>query len=88
MIFRIPAKVFIINIYFSNVKCFLHTVSLLQLLLPGCPHILHLLVDEIVFSEDSGFVEEVLHHLEESRILEKKYFYTDIFLSQQIFFVL
>ena len=68
--------------------CCLHTVSLLQLLLPGCPHSLHLFVDEIVFSEDSGFVEEVLHHLEESRILEKRILYRYIFIAANIFCII
>ena len=80
MILRIPAQGQGNNLQITN-KCCLHTVSLLQLLLPGCSHGLHLLVNEIVFSEDSGFVEEVLNYLEESRILEKKYFYTNICLN-------
>ena len=67
--------------------CCLHTVSLLQLLLPGCPHSLHLFVDEIVFSEDSGFVEKVLHHLEESRILEKRILYRQIYFYRTKYFL-
>ena len=44
-------------------------VSLLHLLLPGGPHVLHVEINEIVLGENTGFVEEILDHLEEPRIL-------------------
>ena len=44
-------------------------VSLLGLLLPGGPHVLHVLVNQSVLGQNARFVEEILHHLEEPWIL-------------------
>ena len=48
------------------------SMRFLHLLLPGGPHHLHVLINEFVLCQDAGFVEEVFHHLKESRILKSK----------------
>ena len=44
-------------------------VRLRHLLLPRGAHVLHVHVDQLVLGQDAGLVEEVLHHLEEARVL-------------------
>ena len=44
-------------------------VGLFLLLLATSAHILHVHVDELVLSQNTGLVEKVLDHLEKSRIL-------------------
>ena len=45
-------------------------MSFLHFLLPGGSHGLHLLVNQVVLSQNGGLVEEVLHHFKEARILK------------------
>ena len=44
-------------------------VSLLHLLLPGGPHVLHVEINEVVLGQNTRLVEEILDHLEEPWIL-------------------
>ena len=59
-------------------------MSFISFLLPRGSDILHIDVDQSVLGQDAGFVEEVLDHFEEARILssrissQNRYFYANL----------
>ena len=55
---------------FCLANIFIITVSFLNFLLACGPHGSHLLVNQVVLSQDSCLVEEILHHFKEAGILK------------------
>ena len=51
---------------FNNLE---DAMSLLNLLLPGCPHVFHVHINQFVLSHDAGLVEEIFYHFKEARVL-------------------